>query len=230
MVDIVPLQADVHSRIKFNDARMNHVSDQQVIPLLFQEFLLASRNYPIVFVKNTDTGQFQSVCVLGIKPGQNKFVKNNLWVTGYVPQVVRNAPLYLVADANDAKRLHLGVDETSPRIDLDKGELLFDTNGNESEYLQARKKDLITYFEHEAITRNIIDLLVEMDLFLHQHLSVQVNGESVSIKGVYIIDEDKLARLSDEQVLTLHKNGLFAPIYAHLMSLHQLSSVAAFSV
>jgi hypothetical protein len=113
---------------------------------------------------------------------------------------------------------------------LDKGELLFDTAGNESEYLQTRKKDLIAYFEHEAITRNIIELLVEMDLFLHQHLSVQVNGENVSIKGVYIIDEDKLAQLKDEHVLTLHKNGLFAPIYAHLMSLHQLSSLATFSV
>jgi hypothetical protein len=77
MVDIVPIQVDVHSRIKINDSNMAHVSSQQVIPIVFQEFLAAARNYPIVFVKNTDTGRFQSVCVLGIKPGQNKFVKNN---------------------------------------------------------------------------------------------------------------------------------------------------------
>jgi len=68
-----------------------------------------------------------------------------------------------------------------------------------------------------------------MDLLSHQHLSVQVAGENVSIKGVYIVDEDKLSQLADNHVLTLHKNGLFAPIYAHLMSLHQLSYVAAFN-
>lgn len=228
MVDIVPLQVDVHSRIRINDSHMAHVSEQQVIPILFQEFLMAARHYPIVFVKNADTGMFQSVCVLGIKPGENKFVKGDRWVSGYVPQIAKNAPFYLVGNEEDQNRLHVGIDETSPRIDLDKGELVFDAAGNETDYFRARKENLVAYLDHEAITRNIIDLLTEMDLFAHQHLSVQVDGENLSIKGVYIVDEDKLAQLSDDKVLTLHKNGLFAPIYAHLMSLHQLSHVAAF--
>lgn len=229
MVDIVPLQVDIHSRIKLNDSNMAHVSSQQVMPILFQEFLAAARTYPIVFVKNTDTGRFQSVCVLGIKPGQNKFVKNNQWTTGYIPQVARNAPLYLIADEASPNQLQVGIDETSARIDLDDGELLFDAAGKETEYVIARKNSLVSYLENEAVSKNIIDLLVEMDLLIHQHLSVQVNGENVSIKGVYIIDEEKLSQLADNHILTLHKNGLFAPIYAHLMSLHQLSYVAAFS-
>ncbi len=229
MVDIVPIQADVHSRIKINDSNMAHVSGQQVIPILFQEFLSASRTYPIVFVKNADTGKFQSVCVLGIKPGQNKFVKNNQWTTGYIPQIAKNAPLYLIADEASQNQLHLGIDETSPRVDFDKGELLFDAEGKETAYLLARKNNLVAYLENEAVSKNILELLVEMDLFAHQQLSVQVDGESVSIKGVYIIDEEKLSQLADNHVLTLHKNGLFAPIYAHLMSLHQLSYVAAFN-
>jgi hypothetical protein len=229
MVDIVPIQIDVHSRLKINDSNMAHVSDQQVIPILFQEFLTASRSYPIVFVKNVDTGRFQSVCVLGIKSGENKFVKNDKWVSGYVPQIVKNAPFYLIADESEPNRLHMGVDETSARIDLDEGELLFDAEGKETEYIIARKNDLVSYLESEAITKNIIDLIGEMDLLIHQHLSVQLNGEGVDIKGVYIIDEDKLNQLGDSHVLTLHKNGLLAPIYAHLMSLHKLTYVAAFS-
>jgi len=229
MVDIVPIQVDVHSRVKINDSNMAHVSSQQVIPIVFQEFLAAAKTYPIVFVKNTDTGKFQSVCVLGIKPGENKFVKNNKWLTGYIPQVVRNAPFYLIAEEGSQNLLHLGIDETSARIDLGEGELLFDATGKETEYLMARKNGLVTYLDNEAVTKNIIDLLVEMDLLTHQHLSVQVDGESVSIKGVYILDEEKLSQLADNHVLTLHKNGLFAPIYAHLMSLHQLSYVAAFT-
>ena len=229
MVDIVPIQVDVHSRIKINDSNMAHVSSQQVIPIIFQEFLSAARSYPIVFVKNTDTGRFQSVCVLGIKPGQNKFVKNNKWTTGYIPQVVRNAPLYLIAEEASQNQLHLGIDETSSRVDLDEGELLFDVDGKETAYLLARKESLVAYLESEAVTKNIIDLLVEMDLLIHQQLSVHVDGENVSIKGVYIIDEEKLSQLADDQALTLYKNGLLAPIYAHLMSLHQLSFVAAFN-
>jgi hypothetical protein len=229
MVDIVPIQVDVHSRIKINDSNMAHISSQQVIPIVFQEFLATARHYPIVFVKNTDTGRFQSVCVLGIKPGQNKFVKNNKWTIGYIPQVVRNAPLYLIAEESSQNQLHLGIDETSPRVDLDEGELLFDATGKETDYLMARKNSLVAYLEGESISKNIIELLVEMDLLMHQHLTVQADGESVSLKGVYIIDEDKLSQLADNHVLTLHKNGLFAPIYAHLMSLHQLSYVASFN-
>jgi hypothetical protein len=229
MVDIVPIQVDVHSRIKINDSNMAHVSSQQVMPILFQEFLAAARSYPVVFVKNTDTGKFQSVCVLGIKPGQNKFVKNNQWTAGYIPQVARNSPLYLIADETSQNQLHVGIDETSPRIDFDEGDLLFDGAGKETEYFIARKNSVLSYLENEAVTKNIIELLVEMDLLIHQHLSVQVSGESVSIKGVYIIDEEKLSQLADNHILTLHKNGLFPPIYAHLMSLHQLSYVAAFN-
>jgi len=46
------------------------------------------------------------------------------------------------------------------------------------------------------------------------------------VEGVYIIDEEKLESLSDQEFLTLRQRGLIPLIYAHLTSLQQFGRLS----
>ena len=228
MVAIVPLQKEVHAQVKINDRNMEHVQNQHIVPVIFHEFARVATEYPIVFVKNTDSGRFQPVCVLGIKPSENNFVKNQQWVSGYVPASVRQAPLCLVPEPGNENNFLIGINETSSRISLEQGEALFNNNGDESDYLKARKETLVELFEKEQVSQQLTQMFADMGLFVEQEIKFNLDGENLAINGVFIIDEDKLNSLPDDEFLQLRKRGVLPAIYAHLISMHQLDRVASF--
>ena len=56
--NITPLDAAKHKDLKIKmDPSYSHVSKQNMTPLVATEFLAASTNFPIVFVKQPDTGK-----------------------------------------------------------------------------------------------------------------------------------------------------------------------------
>lgn len=230
MSAISPLQKEFHAYLKINDSNMEHAQYQNVVPVLLHEFARACLEYPIVFVKNAETGQFQAVCVVGFRPNENKFVKNKQWVGGYIPLSVRNAPLCLVPQSQNPDQLFVGINETSARIDLDHGTPLFTASGDESEFLAARKIALIDYYEKDQVSQQITQLLANKGLLSPQTINLSVNDESLSLAGVYLIDEEKLNALSEQEFLDLRKRGVLPAIYAHLISSQQWERIARFNM
>jgi len=228
MTAIIPLQKELHGYIKINDRNMDHVQDQHIIPILLHEFIRVSSEYPIVFVKNSDTGQFQSVCMLGVKSSENKFVHNQLWVGGYVPLSVRHAPFYLMPDPRNPEQLLIGINEASPRINLENGVSIFTEVGEESEYFTARKNALIDHYEKEQVSQELTQFLAAMNLLIRQEINLSYNSENFNINGVYLIDEERLNSLSDDEFLTVRRKGLLPAIYAQMISIQHLERVANF--
>jgi hypothetical protein len=226
MQAVAPLQKDVHAKVKINDSNMAHVQDQHIAPVILHEFTRLAAEYPVAFVKNVDTGQFQSVCILGVKPKQNCFIKLGQWQGGYVPMSLRQAPFFLVPAAENAEQLIVGINETSPRVDLEQGQALFSDTGEETDYLKMRRQALIDYFEDERVSQQITHYLASLGLLIEQEISLSVAGENVKISGVYIVNEEKLGALSDEEFSSLRKKGVLPAIYAQLISLQQLQRLA----
>lgn len=226
---ITALQKEIHSKIKINDANMLHVADQHMVPVLLHEFVKAAAEYPLVFVKNSETGQFQAVCLLGLKPKENKFVSKESWVGGYIPLGVRHNPLCLITQAEDTNQFLIGINETSLRIGLESGDALFTPEGEETEYFIQRKNALIDYYEKEQIGQAIIQLLLEFDLLIAETVSVTTQKENLTLNGFYIISEDRLNALPGDKFLQLREKSLLPVIYAQMFSLQQLHRLATFS-
>lgn len=224
---IVPLQKEIHAKLTIDDRNMAHVKDQNIVPIVFHEFVQVSQEYPIVFVKSAMTGQFQAVCVLGIKSHSNLFVQDQKWLGNYIPLSIRNAPLCLIPESEGSDRLLIGVNETSARIGFEAGEKLFSETGEETEYLLARKKSLTDYFEKEQVSSMLTELLVAKGLLSPQTLNLNAKGESVNLGGIYIVDEDKLNALSNEDFLDLRQRGVLPSIYAHLISGQRWAQLAS---
>ena len=74
VVNIQAINNTSHSKIKIKDnPSFLQSKDKHFSPLVVQEFAAASQQFPIVFIKDLETGQFNTVALLGLKPGENLF-------------------------------------------------------------------------------------------------------------------------------------------------------------
>jgi hypothetical protein len=216
-----------HGHLKIAPSRKySHVAKEQIVPLIVHEFSLASAEMPIVFVKNKDTGEFQSVALLGFAQGENVFNGAEKWRGTYVPAVVTHHPFALMPTEQEEHQYQVVIIEPNDATNETEGEALFNDDGQESEYMIKRKNALGQYFENTMITQTFLKHLAEKELFIEQSLSLDFNGQKLNIGGLYLIDEQKLKALSDQDYLELRERGYIGPIYSHLNSIHQLHNLA----
>lgn len=218
-----------HGDLKIAASDFSHVAQQHILPVALHEIGRAAIEYPVVFVKNSDTGEFQSVVMLGLKPEQNLSVKDGKWLGLYIPAVVRDYPLGIVLNPDVQDKVWIGIRDGAKEVSTTEGQALFDGE-QESAFLAARKQALITNFEQDQATRNILKYLAEKELLTSQVLTVDVAGEKRNINGLYLIDEQKLNELADEDFLELKKRGLLGPIYNHLSSINQVNRLARMEI
>lgn len=75
-------------------------------------------------------------------------------------------------------------------------------------------------------TAEFIDALVEMDLLSQKSINVKNDkGLSAQLEHFWVVDEEKLNKLSAHQLAKLHKNGFLGLIFAHLMSTNNLLKI-----
>ncbi|MGL6160622.1 SapC family protein [Microbulbifer sp.] len=224
---IVPLRSDVHRNLKVNElGSFEHVKNSHMVPVTAHEFSRLGAEYPIVFVKNSDTGQFQSVALLSLKVGENLFVEDGQWRGVFVPGCIRNHPFVLAPNGQEQEQLMVALIENSPRVSKEEGSALFTESGEETDYLKAKKETLVSFLESDQMTKAFVKVLVDMELLTAQSVSVNAGEEKIDLNGLYIVDEKKLNELSEEQFEDFRKRGFLPPIYAQLGSLHQLSKLA----
>lgn len=215
-----------HADIKIIDGDYSHLAQQHILPIALHEFAKAAVEHPILFVKNAETGEFQSVVMLGLKPEQNLRVVDGKWRGHYIPNIAKDYPLGVVLDSNQPDKIWIGYRASSEQISLESGEALF-ANGEETAYFKNRREAIIQHFEQAQASRAIIKHLADKELFVQQSLTINVNNEQRNINGLYLIDEAKLNDLSAEDFLDLRKRGLLGPIYGHLTSLGQVNHLAS---
>ncbi|MFQ6370147.1 SapC family protein [Shewanella sp. YIC-542] len=210
-----------HADVKFTAPKYAHVADQHMLPVSLHELLYAAVDVPVVFIKNKEADEYQAVMMLGLKPNQNLLVKGEEWQGNYIPNVLRDFPLTVVLNPEHKDKVWVGLREESTQISKEEGEPLF-ANGEETEFLKNRREALLKHFEQDQQSRAILGYLASKGLLTAQTLTVEVKGQPRNINGIYLIDERKLASLSDEEFLDLRKRGLLGPIYSHLTSLNQI--------
>lgn len=192
------------------------------VPLLAQEFAPAQADYTITFAKD-ESGTYMPVALLGIKAEQNLFVNDQgQWQQGaYIPAYVRRFPF---APAGEGDKMVVVMETRSGVVGpFDEGEPLFD-NGQPTETLQ-RALGLVEAFHREAqSTQAFCRWLDEQQLLTPVTAEVRA-GENAAhrLEGMWVVDEAKFNELSDEEVVKQFKSGQLAWVYAHLMSLKNLS-------
>lgn len=197
------------------------------IPLTVDEFVLAQRNYPIVFGTGANAAP---LALVGLADGANLYVDEaGQWRPDtYVPAYVRRYPFMLAKLRPDSDELSLCVDEASGMFADNQGEPMFD--GEQPSQATQTALQFCEQFE-QAIhrTRMFMEEVEGAGLVMDGELTLEVPGrdQPVVYRGFRMINEDKVRELRGDQTRKWVGNGLMGMIYAHLFSLSQMRDLFA---
>lgn len=192
------------------------------------EFVVAGRDYPLVFATTDDGKSFAPVIVLGVAGGVNLYVdESGEWDRGaYFPAFVRRFPFCI-------SKVYADGEATSERVVCvakayvdDAGVALFDALGNGTAHWQAVER-LLSGFEADLDrTARLSAALARLDLL--EAFSLQVARQpEIKLAGMYRVAEQKLRALKPSIVKALLEKGFLGLIFAHLHSLENFSRLVA---
>lgn len=227
MVSIKAINSNSHRDIKVkSNPSYFQCKDKHFAPVVVHEFINASQEFPIVYIKDAETGQFNVVVLLGLKPQENLFYDEKAWQGNYVPRALTLYPFLIHQEKEDDKAL-LCFDEESPLVNKVSGEALFDENGVENNWLTAKGEAVVDYVEKTGVTQGFIKLLLSKELLSPQTLNLKFEGQDeYTLGGLYVIDEQKFNDLPDSDFIELRQTGALPAIYASLMSMQRISYLA----
>jgi len=227
MTDIQAIDKRLHSKLKVkSNPSVIQSKGRHFAPLVVHEFVNACQEFPIVFIKDSSTGQFKSIALLGLVPDENLFFSSEDWSGCYIPQSLSLYP-FLIHQEDDSDKATLCFDASSSLINEKEGDDLFDEKGKQNEWLIKKGQAVVDYVEKSYANKNFIKLLLEHELLSSQTLSIKLDGQDeYSLNGLYAIDEKSLNSLSDESFSILRKTGALPAIYAALISMQNINNLA----
>ena len=200
------------------------------IPVSYSEFMLASRDYPLVFISSDLGKSFAPMLVLGFDAKQNLYTAaDDTWDThSYVPAYVRRYPFCMTRVWVDGKESSERVACVEKRAITRRGEKLFDADGKALPVWEQRQKLLFEYESDLARTEAMCALLAQHGLFEPFTLqAVPDQGEPLQLGGMYRVAEARLADLDAALLKELVQLGILGRIYTHLLSLENFQRLLA---
>ena len=228
MTTIIALDSLQHQHFKLDeDIKLLHAQERHIVPIEINEFASAAMSLPIAFVKDSGTGQFRACVITGLKPGQSLVCSDKGWQTSYLPQALFNYPLMAVKSASEKDDFFIAVDAASHLFNEHSGRALF-AGDNATDYLRQRAQSAVQLAKNGELTQEFIARLIKLDLLVAKTLSLTPDdSEPYELTGFYVINEQRLAQLEDEQWLSLRKSNYLLAVNAVLMSMHQMPLLLA---
>ncbi|MEL4073355.1 SapC family protein [Ochrobactrum sp. GPK 3] len=222
--DITALSRDTHKELRLDpEFTFDFAANTQWVPLSGVEFYKAAIHYPIVFLKEGD--KLMPIALLSLQANHNEFVGANMaWrPNSYVPAFVRRYP-FVLADLGAAKHeLTVCIDQACPRWNEEKGVRLFQENGENTRFLDEMISFMDDFRLEMQRTAQFVETLTRLELLVERTVNIQsVEGATLALQNIYLVDEAKFATLSNNDLQDLHQKGMLGWIYAHLMSLATL--------
>ena len=225
--DLMPLNSRDHITWKSKTTETaTWMVGQHAIPLTAEEFVHASRNYPIVFSVAENP---VPLALMGLNEGVNTFFDDDgkLSTPAYIPAYARRYPFMLAKLTPDTEELSLCFDPTSDLIgDFADGNPLFE-NEEPSEACKATLEFCRNFEEAGFRTQAFVDELVKHDLLMDGEVSIQQQGseQPYIYRGFKMVDQEKLRDLRGDVLRTWNQNGLLPLVYAHLFSLDLIREI-----
>jgi hypothetical protein len=218
-----------HQTLRVNTQPGAAFGDDVMSAMVFPfEFRTLQAEYPILFRKDGQTGQFYALALLGLEPKENLYLDGAQWIARYLPLSARRAPFLITEresiDDQKAAELLVSIDLDHPRTHHPDGELVFNEDGSNSALLDSTIQCLGDIHAGHEQTQHYFDALSALNLITPMSLEVPLEAP-LELTGFYGIDEDQLAALNDADLKQLQRAGGLEHTYMALASLSQLSGL-----
>ena len=233
MTNLVNLDRALHQGLRVNEEMaFSACKDITMCAVTATEIPRLALEYPVVFTKHGDSGQFLCVALFGVDPQRNLFWQEGRWGSFALPLNIGRQPFFVgvgdKTDTGEAKpSLVTCIDLDNPGVQSKEGELLFDASGNETPYLQHKMKMLAELIDGESRARIFAERMVALNLVRPIQLELKMpGGPSRQVSGLHSIDEAKMRALEPDVLAELNSKGYLHVMYAMLLSLGQLPILA----
>lgn len=218
MGNFVLISKDTHKEKYWRrPENLKHLEKQTVFPILITELGRAVNSFPLAFIKQEDNYIF--VSVLGLAPGDNLLLsKDGKWMGNYIPALIRAYPFRLMKGKDENMALAIDEDFITER----KEDVPFFEGDNLSKQTEEILKFLTEIEKGRVITVNALKKLAELELIEPWNLTIKTKDGDRKVEGLFKINEQKMASLSDEDFLSLRKIGALQLAYGQLFSMGNL--------
>lgn len=226
--DLMPLSSVDHADYRVRPVeKAPHLSKIHAVPLTVEEFPLVQRRMPIVFSEGPDA---IPLTLMGLNEGVNTFIDDEgalIEQDIYVPAYIRRYPYMLARLRPDSEEMSLCFDPSSESIgQFEDGEALF-ADGQPTDLTKNILQFAEQFEQAGQRTSAFMNELREADLLMAGEVAITVPGQEQPFiyRGFQMINEEKLRDMRGDQLRKMNQNGMLPLIYAHLMSLSQMSEV-----
>ena len=193
------------------------------------EFLEIQKEYPILFRKAPDSGEFQAVVLLGLKQDENLYLTNdngtNGWSGRYIPAVVARGPFSIglqkqIDGGQEVVVPMVHVDLDHPKVSTVEGEAVFSRQGGNTPYLDGINDILNLIRDGVAFNRQMFNLFEKMELIEPLDIKVDLdNLDKLRLTGFFTVNAERLAALAADQLKELSDAGYLQAAYLVVASL-----------
>ena len=224
--DLKPVVRQQHANLSLKKGTtFEFARETNAVPLVVAEFGRASQDFALVFTE-AEEGVIPSA-ILGLRTNENAYVSaDGVWQAAYVPAFIRRYPFVFATDAA-AQTFTLMVDETYSGFNTEnRGERLFDGDGENTGFLDQTLAFLKDYQAHFERTRAFGEKLAELDLLEAVEARVPMPEDPERrLTGFKVVNRDKLKALSDDVLAQLVRDDFLELIFLHLFSLNNLAKL-----
>jgi hypothetical protein len=225
MTTFTPLKLALQEKLNIkNELDWHDISLQNQALISADEIVSSSSSYPLFFTKNSHSGNFSAIALLGLQQDNIYFNGQLSSDIAYLPKSLTMLPFGLGPDPDNENKMTSCINLDSQLISLDGKASLLNENGSESERLTQVNKALSGIFDAHVSTEYFIAELLEHNLLMELELNVNCDkNENRVLRGLYSINEQRLSQLSPEHKLLFIERGYYPPIMAMLASLVQVN-------
>jgi len=222
---------DLRVSIRYGAEYGDNVGSVVVFPT---EYADVQREYPIFFRKDSATGEFQSVALLGFDKTENLFLRDDgRWEGSYVPGVMARGPFLIGFQEQDAGGelrkepvVHINLDDA--RVGKSDGHAVFMPQGGNTPFLDHIATILAGIREGMEVSKTMFAAYTELDLIEPVKLEVTpMPDETYSVIGLHTINQQKLATLDGAALERLNRAGLLLGAFLVMSSMNNVRRLIA---
>jgi len=228
MENLAPLSPQSHSEFYLKPGvDFQAIKAKRNAMVMVSEFAVASTSYPLFFIKNTASNQFEAIALMALDSHNVFYQQENTLNISYMPKSLSLLPFQVVADPNNPTRVVPLLDTNSSLLSMkeeEQSEKLFNEDGSVSRVIDLKQQAMRELYQHEVTTIEFISQLTRLNLLKELDLEVTfAGGEKTTVKGLFTIKEEGSSTLSAEDKAMFEERGYFPAIYAMLASLSQMN-------
>lgn len=204
-------------------------NDQSYATVVLSELKPAQSEYPLFLRKNSETGQFEMIAMLGLDDNENLFLDESGWHAHYMPLSMQRRPFLIgfqSAPGSVEPQPVVHIDMDSPRVNETEGESVFLAQGGQSAYLQHISSVLKALHEGHQQTTAFVDALTANELLEPVDIKIALeDGSQRQVGGLYTVNEDTLSTLGGEALGSLHQHGYLEAIFMLVASTQNMTKL-----